>query len=46
MKRMLSYIKPVWPGVLLAVLLSLGGNGAALLGPRYSGLAIDCIPDE
>ena len=43
MKRMLSYIKPVWPGVLLAVLLSLGGNGAALLGPRYSGLAIDCI---
>ena len=43
MRRILSYIKPVWPGILLAVILSLGGNVAALLGPRYSGMAIDCV---
>lgn len=43
MKRMSGYLKPVLPGLVLAVCLSLAGNGAALLGPRYSGMAIDCI---
>ena len=43
MRRILSYIKPVWPGILLAVILSLGGNVACPAGPRYSGMAIDCV---
>jgi ATP-binding cassette subfamily B multidrug efflux pump len=42
-KGLLAYIKPEWPMFTLAFLFVIIGNSLALLGPRYSGEAIDAI---
>ncbi|MBQ1254869.1 MAG: ABC transporter ATP-binding protein [Clostridia bacterium] len=41
--RLSKYVLQQWPLFLLAVLLTLGANQLSLLGPRYSGAAIDAI---
>ena len=41
--RLAKYVLREWPLFLLALLLTLGTNQLALLGPRYSGAAIDAI---
>ena len=41
--RLSKYVLRQWPLFLLAVLLTLGANQLSLLGPRYSGAAIDAI---
>jgi len=41
--RLSRYVLEQWPLFIVAVLLTLGSNQLSLLGPRYSGAAIDAI---
>ena len=41
--RLSKYVIHQWPLFILALLLTLGANQLSLLGPRYSGAAIDAI---
>ena len=41
--RLSKYVLRQWPLFILALLLTLGANQLSLLGPRYSGAAIDAI---
>ena len=41
--RLSKYVLGQWPLFIVAVLLTLGSNQLSLLGPRYSGAAIDAI---
>ncbi len=41
--RLSKYVLEQWPLFIIAVLLTLGANQLALLGPKYSGAAIDAI---
>ncbi len=41
--RLSKYVLQQWPLFLLALALTLGANQLSLLGPRYSGAAIDAI---
>ena len=43
MIRLSGYILKQWPLFFLAVVLTLVSNQMSLLGPRYSGAAIDAI---
>lgn len=43
MLRLGGYILQYWPLFLLAVLLTLASNQLSLMGPKYSGDAIDAI---
>ncbi len=44
--RLSRYVLEQWPLFLVALLLTLGSNQLSLLGPRYSGAAIDAIELE
>lgn len=44
--RLSKYVLQQWPLFLFALLLTLGANQLSLLGPRYSGAAIDAIELE
>ena len=44
--RLSKYVLQQWPLFLVAILLTLGANQLSLLGPRYSGAAIDAIELE
>lgn len=44
--RLSKYVLEQWPLFIVAVLLTLGANQLSLLGPRYSGAAIDAIDFE
>ena len=44
--RLSRYVLDQWPLFLAALLLTLGSNQLSLLGPRYSGAAIDAIELE
>lgn len=44
--RLSRYVLEQWPLFLVALLLTLGSNQLSLLGPRYSGAAIDAIEME
>ena len=44
--RLSRYVLEQWPLFTLALLLTLGSNQLSLLGPRYSGAAIDAIELE
>lgn len=44
--RLSKYVLQQWPLFLVALLLTLGANQLSLLGPRYSGAAIDAIELE
>ncbi len=44
--RLSKYVVEQWPLFILALLLTLGTNQLSLLGPRYSGAAIDAIDFE
>ena len=46
LKRLLGYVMKEWPLFLCAVILTLLSNQLSLLGPRYSGNAIDAIAAE
>ncbi len=41
--RLSKYVLQQWPLFIIALLLTLGANQLSLLGPRYSGAAIDAI---
>lgn len=41
--RLSNYVLQQWPLFLLALALTLGSNQLSLMGPRYSGAAIDAI---
>ena len=41
--RLSKYVLEQWPLFILALLLTLGANQLSLLGPKYSGAAIDAI---
>ena len=41
--RLSKYVLKQWPLFILALLLTLGANQLSLMGPRYSGAAIDAI---
>ena len=41
--RLSKYVLQQWPLFIIALLLTLGSNQLSLLGPRYSGAAIDAI---
>ena len=41
--RLSKYVFRQWPLFITALLLTLGANQLSLLGPRYSGAAIDAI---
>ena len=41
--RLSKYVLQQWPLFLLALALTLGSNQLSLLGPKYSGAAIDAI---
>ena len=41
--RLSKYVLQQWPLFTIALLLTLGANQLSLLGPRYSGAAIDAI---
>ena len=41
--RLSRYVLQQWPLFITAILLTLGSNQLALMGPRYSGAAIDAI---
>ena len=43
--RLSKYVLKQWPLFIVAVLLTLGSNQLSLLGPEYSGNAIDAIKD-
>ncbi len=44
--RLSKYVLHQWPLFIVALLLTLGANQLSLLGPRYSGAAIDAIELE
>ncbi len=44
--RLSKYVLMQWPLFIVAVALTLGSNQLSLLGPRYSGAAIDAIEFE
>ena len=44
--RLSKYVLQQWPVFVVALLLTLGANQLSLLGPRYSGAAIDAIELE
>ncbi len=44
--RLSKYVLQQWPLFILALILTLGANQLSLLGPRYSGAAIDAIEFE
>ena len=44
--RLSKYVLQQWPLFILALLLTLGANQLSLLGPKYSGAAIDAIEFE
>ncbi len=44
--RLSKYVLGQWPLFIVAILLTLGSNQLSLLGPRYSGAAIDAIELE
>ena len=44
--RLSRYVLQQWPLFLIALLLTLGANQLSLLGPLYSGEAIDAIVAE
>lgn len=44
--RLSKYVLEQWPLFILALLLTLGANQLSLLGPKYSGAAIDAIELE
>ena len=44
--RLSRYVLEQWPLFILALLLTLGANQLSLLGPKYSGAAIDAIELE
>lgn len=44
--RLSRYVLEQWPLFLLALVLALGANQLSLLGPKYSGAAIDAIELE
>lgn len=44
--RLSKYVLQQWPLFILALFLTLGANQLSLLGPRYSGAAIDAIELE
>ncbi len=44
--RLSKYVLQQWPLFIVALLLTLGANQLSLLGPRYSGAAIDAIEFE
>ena len=44
--RLSGYVLEQWPLFLLALMLTLCSNQLSLLGPRYSGAAIDAIELE
>ncbi len=41
--RLSKYVLEQWPLFIIALLLTLGANQLSLLGPKYSGAAIDAI---
>ena len=41
--RLSRYVLQQWPLFAVALLLTLGANQLSLLGPKYSGAAIDAI---
>ena len=41
--RLSKYVLEQWPMFIVALLLTLGANQLSLMGPRYSGAAIDAI---
>ncbi len=41
--RLGRYVLEQWPLFIIALILTLGSNQLSLLGPRFSGAAIDCI---
>lgn len=43
--RLLGYVFKSWPLFVLAIVMTLASNQLALLGPKYSGEAIDAIAD-
>ncbi|MBO7150223.1 MAG: ABC transporter ATP-binding protein [Clostridia bacterium] len=44
--RLGKYILEAWPLFVLAIVLTLGANQLSLLGPLYSGKAIDAVANE
>lgn len=44
--RLSKYVMQQWPLFILALILTLGANQLSLLGPKYSGAAIDAIEFE
>jgi len=44
--RLSKYVLQQWPLFILALMLTLGANQLSLLGPKYSGAAIDAIELE
>ncbi|MBO5019917.1 MAG: ABC transporter ATP-binding protein, partial [Clostridia bacterium] len=44
--RLSKYVLQQWPLFLVALFLTLGANQLSLLGPRYSGAAIDAIEQK
>ncbi len=44
--RLSKYVLQQWPLFIVALLLTLGSNQLSLLGPKYSGAAIDAIEFE
>lgn len=46
LKRLSGYVLKQWPLFLMAIIMTLLSNQLSLLGPKYSGLAIDAIADE
>ncbi len=44
--RLSKYVLQQWPLFIVALLLTLGANQLSLLGPKYSGAAIDAIEFE
>ncbi len=44
--RLSKYVLEQWPLFIIALLLTLGSNQLSLLGPKYSGAAIDAIELE
>lgn len=44
--RLSKYVLQQWPLFIIAILLTLGSNQLSLLGPKYSGAAIDAIELE
>ncbi len=44
--RLGKYVLEQWPLFILAICLTLGSNQLSLMGPKYSGAAIDAIESE